>query len=91
MQYPNSVQKAKQAQSNFKHRTVENKGVSNAWGDKLRLGLRSEHGDPSATNAILRYRWLGTYRQNNDSRYNFFLQTARENQPFRNNKRPYRF
>jgi hypothetical protein len=91
MQYPYSVEKAQSAQTNFKSRTQENKGAANAWGDKLRLGLSSEHGNPSATQAVLRYRWLDTYRQNNDSRYNFFLQSARENQPFRNNKRPYRF
>lgn len=91
MQYPYSVEKLNSAKANFKHRTQETKGVSNGWGDKQRLGLASEHADASATHALLRYRWLDTYRQNNDSRYTFFLQTARDNQAFRNNKRPYRF
>jgi len=88
MQYQQHVVKQKPVWSQERMRGFETR-VRNAWGDKQKLGMMSDKGNPAATRTILRNRWLDTYRQD-DASYGFFMQNARQGQPFRNRKRPYR-
>lgn len=90
MNYPYAEQrKAPMAWSKTRAHGFEVKGIRNAWGDKQLLGMASDKGNYQATGAINRFKWLDVFRQD-DARYQFFIETARQGTPFRNQKRLYR-
>jgi len=70
-------------------RGLEFQGVNNVWGAQQKIGMMADKDNQHAINAVNRYKWLGTLRQD-DAKYKFFIEAARQGTPFRNAHRQYR-